>query len=318
MDVDIGELEERPTNKIPGFYEHLTELLPVALRARLLASASRAASCSACARGPGWATSLEHVALELQNLAGAEVTRGKTRGAGERGVYNVVYAYAAGRRRPRRRQARPCACSTTSSTTPSRTSTSSHELEEKVIRVAERLAYGPSTGAIVAEAERRGIPVLRLDPRRSLVQLGHGALPEAGLGDGHQRDGQHRRRHRRQQGADQPPAARGRHPGAARRASSATPTRPSRRRGGSATRSCSSRSTATMAAASASTSPDEAEVREAFPVAEGESRAGTVVVETLHPRQGLPHPGRQQPGRRRRRARPGPRRRRRQAHRRAS
>src|SRR6185436_16679049 len=48
------------------------------------------------------------------------------------------------------------------------------ELEENVIRVAERLAYGPSTGAIVSEAERRGIPVLRLDPRRSLVQLGHG------------------------------------------------------------------------------------------------------------------------------------------------
>ncbi|MFP5298572.1 MAG: hypothetical protein ACLGHL_06270, partial [Actinomycetota bacterium] len=41
-----------------------------------------------------------------------------------------------------------------------------------VIRVAERLAYGPSTGAIVSEAQRRNIPVLRLDPRRSLVQLG--------------------------------------------------------------------------------------------------------------------------------------------------
>ena len=37
MVVDIGELEERPTNKIPGFYERLTELLPVALRPRLLA-----------------------------------------------------------------------------------------------------------------------------------------------------------------------------------------------------------------------------------------------------------------------------------------
>ena len=54
-----------------------------------------------------------------------------------------------------------------------------HELEEKVIRVAERLAYGPSTGAVVAEAERRGIPVLRLDPRRSLVQLGHGAYQKS-------------------------------------------------------------------------------------------------------------------------------------------
>ena len=36
MEVDIGELEERPTNKIPGFYEHLTELLPRSLRAQLL------------------------------------------------------------------------------------------------------------------------------------------------------------------------------------------------------------------------------------------------------------------------------------------
>jgi cyanophycin synthetase len=43
-----------------------------------------------------------------------------------------------------------------------------------VIKIAERLAYGPSTGSIVQEAKRRGIPVLRLDPRRSLVQLGHG------------------------------------------------------------------------------------------------------------------------------------------------
>ena len=123
------------------------------------------------------------------------------------------------------------------------------ELEEKVIRVAERLAYGPSTGAIVSEAERRGIPVLRLDPRRSLVQLGHGAYQKRVWATVTSRDGEHLGRRRRQQGADQPPAARSRHPGAARPASSATPTKPSRRRGESATRWCSSRSTAITAAA---------------------------------------------------------------------
>jgi cyanophycin synthetase len=48
------------------------------------------------------------------------------------------------------------------------------ELEEGIIRLAEQLAYGPSTAAIVAAAERTGIPVLRLHPRRSIVQLGHG------------------------------------------------------------------------------------------------------------------------------------------------
>ncbi|HLL49511.1 MAG TPA: acetate--CoA ligase family protein, partial [Thermomicrobiales bacterium] len=101
------------------------------------------------------------------------VTRGKTREAGERGVYNVVYAYAqedvgiaAGLLAARLLnhliyQSEP-------------DFNFAAELEEKIIRVAERLGYGPSTGAIVAEAERRGIPVLRLHPRRSLVQLGHG------------------------------------------------------------------------------------------------------------------------------------------------
>ncbi len=69
----------------------------------------------------------------------------------------------------------PRACSTTSSTSTEPDFDFVGELEEKVIRLAERLAFGPSTGAIVSEAERRGIPVLRLDPRRSFVQLGHGA-----------------------------------------------------------------------------------------------------------------------------------------------
>ncbi len=116
---------------------------------------------------------VEHIALELQNLAGAEVRRGKTRGTGQRGVYNVVYQYeqedvglAAGRLAIR-------LCNhLVYETEPGFDFV--RELEEGVIRVAERLAYGPSTGAIVSEADRRNIPVLRLDPRRSLVQLGHG------------------------------------------------------------------------------------------------------------------------------------------------
>ena len=131
-------------------------------------------SCNACAREPGWGTSSSTSSLELQNLAGAEVTRGKTRGAGERGLYNVVYAYAqedvgiaAGKLATRLLN------HIIYDTEPDFDFVG--ELEENVIRLAERLAFGPSTGAIVSEAERRGIPVLRLDPRRSFVQLGHGA-----------------------------------------------------------------------------------------------------------------------------------------------
>jgi cyanophycin synthetase len=172
MVVDIGELEDRPTNKIPGFYEHLTELLP-SLYDHGCSLGRPGGFLQRMREGTWMGHVLEHVALELQNLTGAEVTRGKTRSTGERGVYNVVYSHeqedvglAAGKLAAR---------------------LLNHliygeepdfefvrELEDNVIRVAERLAFGPSTGAIVSEAERRGIPVLRLDPRRSLVQLGHG------------------------------------------------------------------------------------------------------------------------------------------------
>jgi cyanophycin synthetase len=172
LELDIGELEERPTNTIPGFYEALTELLP-GLSEHSCSVGKAGGFLQRLRQGTWMGHVLEHVALDLQNQAGAEVTRGKTRETGERGVYNVVYAYAqedvgiaAGLLAARLLnhliyQSDPDFDFVT-------------ELEEKVIRVAERLAYGPSTGAIVAEAERRGIPVLRLDPRRSLVQLGHG------------------------------------------------------------------------------------------------------------------------------------------------
>ncbi len=170
--VDIGELEDRPSNKIPGFYEHLTELLP-SLYDHTCSVGKPGGFLQRLREGTWMGHVLEHVALELQNLAGAEVVRGKTRGTGERGVYNVVYQF---QQEDVGRAAGDVALRLLNhliyDSEPDFDFV--HELEEKVIRVAERLQYGPSTGAIVSEAERRGIPVLRLDPRRSLVQLGHG------------------------------------------------------------------------------------------------------------------------------------------------
>ena len=122
---------------------------------------------------------LEHVAIELQNVAGEEVTFGKTRSAGKPGVYTVVYEYAqrdegiaagelglrllcsllpdiaaaAGTRCPR------------AGTGPRRAMTSS--ASRSVAR------SGPSTASLVKAAEARGIPWLRLN-NQSLVQLGHG------------------------------------------------------------------------------------------------------------------------------------------------
>ncbi len=170
--TDIGELEQRPTNKIPGFYERLTELIP-SLYDHGCSLGRPGGFLQRMREGTWMGHVLEHVALELQNLAGAEVARGKTRSTGERGVYSVVFQYqqedvglAAGELALRLLNhiiygSEPDFDFVT-------------ELENKVIRTAERLAYGPSTGSIVNEAERRGIPVIRLDPKRSLVQLGHG------------------------------------------------------------------------------------------------------------------------------------------------
>ncbi len=170
--VDIGELEDRPTNKIPGFYERIVELIPSLYEHRC--SVGKPGGFLQRMREGTWMGHvLEHVALELQNLAGAEVGRGKTRSTKEKGVYNVVFEYeqedvgiAAAELAQRLLNhliynAEP-------------EFDFQSELERTVIRTAERLAYGPSTGSVVAEAERRSIPVIRLDPRRSLVQLGHG------------------------------------------------------------------------------------------------------------------------------------------------
>lgn len=170
--LDIGELEDRPSNKIPGFYEHLTEAIP-SLYDHGCSLGRPGGFLQRLREGTWMGHVLEHVALELQNLAGAEVARGKTRSTGHRGVYNVIFAYeqedvglAAGALALRLLN------HLIYDNEPDFDFVTEHET--KVIKVAERLAYGPSTGSIVHEAHRRGIPVLRLDPRRSLVQLGHG------------------------------------------------------------------------------------------------------------------------------------------------
>jgi D-alanine-D-alanine ligase-like ATP-grasp enzyme len=172
LSLDIGELQDRSTNEIPGFYERLTELIP-SLYDHECSLGHPGGFLERLREGTLAGHVIEHVAIELQNLAGGEVVRGKTRGTAEPGVYDVVYAYtqedvglAAGKLAVRLinhliHGAEP-------------EFDFVDELEEGIIRLAEQFAYGPSTAAIVAAAEREGIPVLRLHPARSLVQLGHG------------------------------------------------------------------------------------------------------------------------------------------------
>jgi cyanophycin synthetase len=176
--VDLGELEEYPTLQLPGFNERLLELIPTL----------HEHSCSYGEpggfvrrlredRGTWLGHVLEHVAIELQCLAGTPVTFGKTRSQGlPAGQYHVIYAFAeeavgtaAGKLGLRViRHLLPA-------------DRAAHDPEpfdyraelEALVRLAQRRAFGPSTAALVRAAEERDIPWIRLNDR-SLVQLGHG------------------------------------------------------------------------------------------------------------------------------------------------
>ena len=170
--VDLGELQDRPTNMIPEFTERLIDVLP-SLEDHTCSLGRRGGFIERLQKGTWMGHVLEHVALEMQRQAGGSVTRGKTRKSDEPGVYNVIYAYqqedvgiAAGRLTARLLNHLVYGTEEGFDLV--------KEMEERIIRLAERRAYGPSTLEIVSEAEGRGIPVMRLYPGRSLVQLGHG------------------------------------------------------------------------------------------------------------------------------------------------
>ena len=121
---------------------------------------------------------LEHVAIELQNVAGEQVTFGKTRGAGRDGVYTVVYEYA---QKEEGIEAGELAMRLLCSLLPDeiRPERSVPEgwvwniARDDYIRYAQRRALGPSTMSLVRAAEDRDIPWMRMN-EQSLVQLGHG------------------------------------------------------------------------------------------------------------------------------------------------
>jgi hypothetical protein len=90
--LSLGELEAHPTHRLEGFTDALLGLIP-SLQSHGCSHGHPGGFVRRLQRGTWLAHVMEHVAIELQSLAGTPVTYGKTRGAGERGVYNVVYSY---------------------------------------------------------------------------------------------------------------------------------------------------------------------------------------------------------------------------------
>ena len=89
--VDIGDLEDSPSNTIPGFYERLSAFLPSLIEHRCSVG-ERGGFLRRVKEGTWPAHILEHVTLELQNLAGMQTGFGKARETSRRGVYKVVFS----------------------------------------------------------------------------------------------------------------------------------------------------------------------------------------------------------------------------------
>ena len=180
LTLDLGELEEWPTERLgPAFTDRLLETLP-GLHQHGCSYGEPGGFVRRLHEDEGtWLGHvLEHVAIELQNLAGTPVTFGKTRGNGEPGQYHVVYEYEQPRSASRPASWR-CSCCTRccrrSCGRPdaSTTTSTSQRRRDGFIRFAQSKALGPSTASLVAAAEERDIPWLRLNGQ-SLVQFGHG------------------------------------------------------------------------------------------------------------------------------------------------
>ncbi len=170
MLVDLGELEEWPSNKIPHFNEALLQLIP-SLDDHACSLGRRGGFVTRLKDGTWLGHVSEHIALELQSLAGTEAHIGKTRSAGSTGQYNVVYEY---REEEVGREAGRIAVGLVNFlVNPEAAPFDFADELDGLIRLAERNAFGPSTQALVDEAVSRDIPWIRLD-RHSLVQLGQG------------------------------------------------------------------------------------------------------------------------------------------------
>jgi cyanophycin synthetase len=168
MRLDLEDLEQKPTNLIPGFRERLEELLPSLYTHRCSKSAP-GGFFARVEEGTWMGHVIEHIALEIQTLAGMDTGFGRTRQTKTEGIYNVVFSYL-------EEKAGIFAAESAVRIAEALISGKAYDLETDIhrmreLRESERL--GPSTGSIVDEAIARDIPWIRLN-KSSLVQLGYG------------------------------------------------------------------------------------------------------------------------------------------------
>ncbi len=169
MKLDLEEMEDQPTNKIPGFRERLELLLPTLYEHRC-SEDGPGGFFSRVTDGTWMGHVIEHIALEIQTLAGMDTGFGRTRNTGEKeSIYHVVFSYM-------EEDAGIYAARASVKIAEALVRGEEYNLEEDIQRmreIREETRLGPSTSCIVDEAAKRGIPYIRLN-KHSLVQLGYG------------------------------------------------------------------------------------------------------------------------------------------------
>lgn len=168
MKLDLEELEELPTNKIAGFSERLKTMFPTMISHRC-SKDHEGGFFERVNEGTWMGHVIEHIALEIQTLAGMEVGFGRTRGTGKTGIYNVVFSYM-------EENVGTYAAKAAVAIAEALIASQEYDLAadiKKMRRMREQERFGPSTGSIVDEAVARDIPFIRLN-NESLVQLGYG------------------------------------------------------------------------------------------------------------------------------------------------
>ncbi len=171
--VDIGDLEDFPSNTIPGFYERLSSWLPTLIEHRC-SYEERGGFLRRLEEGTWPGHILEHVTLELQNLAGMPGGFGRARETSSRGVYKVIVsAWHEGIARHALHAARELVLAAMSR----QPGDKPYDVEgtiERLRDMVDSLWLGPSTACIVEAAANRNIPAIRLLNKGNLVQLGYG------------------------------------------------------------------------------------------------------------------------------------------------
>ena len=169
MVLELGAMEDFPSNKIEGLSDRVKAMFP-SMYSHRCSVGEPGGFFQRVEEGTWMGHIIEHIALEIQTLAGMDTGFGRTRDYGEKGVYNVVFSYMEENVGRYAAEAAVRICEALIAAEDYDMDPDIQRMRE--LREAERL--GPSTGSIVEEAASRGIPWIRLN-KYSLCQLGYGA-----------------------------------------------------------------------------------------------------------------------------------------------